>query len=495
MRDSKVLKNIIVGFGGQLIVIILGLIIPRVIIINYGSDVNGLFSTVTQIFTYMALLEAGIGQASRNALYKPIICRDIKRVSIVASITQRYFRKITLYYGMGVLILSVLVPYIIKSDVDKISIGFIVLLEGISGVISFYCVETYACILSVDGRGYINNGINVVSRIIGYIVKLIMAMTGMNILIIQLAFLFITFLRVLLFRWYFKKKYAWIDLKCTTKGEVLSDRKYYVITEVAWTVFSSTDIVVISVLISTQMSSVYSIYNLVFGSLNALLNAVYHSVSYILGQSYHEDIKKYEEIHDLYNSFFLGGMTILMSIAYILVIPFVKLYTQGVSDVNYIIEIVPLLFCLIQMLSWTRYVAGNLTAIAGYARRTCTISFVEAMLNIILSVFLGIKFGIVGVLLATVISLPIKVLWCLYIADRRVMHRSYKKTVSIIMINFFIFFMVVIINNKIQLHLKSYGEFIKYGFIITLIILPIGVMLNLFVNFSSVKKFTEVIKK
>ena len=69
---SKLAKNIVTGFGGQLIAIVLGLIVPRLLITNYGSDVNGLLSTVTQIFTYMALLEAGIGQAAKNALYKPI---------------------------------------------------------------------------------------------------------------------------------------------------------------------------------------------------------------------------------------------------------------------------------------------------------------------------------------------------------------------------------------------------------------------------------------
>lgn len=61
MKNNKLFKNIITGFGGQLIAIALGLMVPRLFITSYGSDVNGLLSTITQIFTYMALLEAGIG--------------------------------------------------------------------------------------------------------------------------------------------------------------------------------------------------------------------------------------------------------------------------------------------------------------------------------------------------------------------------------------------------------------------------------------------------
>ena len=76
MKKSKLLKNVITGFGGQFIAIILGLIVPRLFITSYGSDINGLLGTITQIFTYMALMEAGIGQAARNELYMPIAQKD-----------------------------------------------------------------------------------------------------------------------------------------------------------------------------------------------------------------------------------------------------------------------------------------------------------------------------------------------------------------------------------------------------------------------------------
>ena len=82
MNKSKFIKNVVFGFGGQLIILALGLIVPRMMISSYGSDVNGLVSTITQIFSYMALLEAGIGQAAKNALYKPIIKNDKNGIQI-----------------------------------------------------------------------------------------------------------------------------------------------------------------------------------------------------------------------------------------------------------------------------------------------------------------------------------------------------------------------------------------------------------------------------
>ena len=92
------------------------------------------------------------------------------------------------------------------------------------------------------------------------------------------------------------------------------------------------------------MASVYVIYNMIFSALNTLLNAVYTSINYLLGQAFHENIKKYEILHDNFTSIFLGGMTILMSIAYILILPFISIYTKGVSDINYIYASLPVFF-------------------------------------------------------------------------------------------------------------------------------------------------------
>lgn len=105
MNKTKVYKNVITGFGGQCIILVLGIIVPRILLTNYGSDTNGLLSTITQIFTYMALLEAGVGQAARNLLYKPIAENDKDGFSYIVSIARRYFRKLSVVYAGGVILL------------------------------------------------------------------------------------------------------------------------------------------------------------------------------------------------------------------------------------------------------------------------------------------------------------------------------------------------------------------------------------------------------
>ena len=79
MTKHKGLNNIISGFAGQFITVALGIVLPRLVLLNLGSEANGLLSTVTQIFTYFALLEAGVGNAALQAIYGPIGSGDTEK--------------------------------------------------------------------------------------------------------------------------------------------------------------------------------------------------------------------------------------------------------------------------------------------------------------------------------------------------------------------------------------------------------------------------------
>lgn len=480
--NSKFMKNVLFGFGGQFIILVLGIIIPRIMIVSYGSDINGLISTVTQIFTYMALMEAGIGQSARNALYKEIANKNKEGVSYIASIAQRYFRKITLYYGLGVIILSFITPLIIKSDIDNLTIILIVLLEGISGVISFYYIQTPSIILSADGKHYVNNGVFVINKTIGYIVKIMMAIFGVDIVVLQFFYFLITIGKVVFYKKYFKQHYSWINYELAPRNAKLKDRNAFVLTEFAWTIFSSTDVIVLSTFVSTQMSSVYSVYNFVFTNLNVLLNSVYNSVVYVLGQTFYEDRKKYIVFHDAFTSFFLGGITILMCVAYILVIPFIRLYTKGVTDIQYIYTSLPVLFGAIQILSWSRFITGNLTGVAGYAKQVSIISCIEASVNLILSIVLVQKYGIEGVLFATILALPIKIVYCVYICDKKILRRSILNSIKILGVNYAFFILTINVEKIINININSYFDLFICGVIVTVICTIIGVLLNIIVN-------------
>lgn len=475
--------NVVVSLLTQIVILALGLIIPRLYLTQYGSDVNGLIGTVTQIFTYMALLEAGIGQATKNALY-PFIRDKIKNrenISEVMSISKRYYEKVSILYTAAVVLLSFLLPLVLESNLSYWNIFAIVLFEGAAGSISFFFIEKWSMLLAADGMNYITANIDFASKLISYSLKIIFALMGFNVVFIQVAYFVASLSRLLIYKLYMDKNYGWIDYKRKTNGS-LKDRNSYIITEIAWTIFSSTDMIVLSIFCSTAVASVYSVYNMVFVAINSLLSAVYNSLTFNLGQVYHKNLEQYKTYHDVFNSIFVGLMTAFMSVTFLLINPFVELYTSGINDINYIYAELPFMFCVIQILSWSRYISGNLSGVAGYAKPVSVISLIEACSNIILSIVLVKKLGIIGVVAATVISLPIKVVYLNVLADKVIMKRSLTNTAKILVSNWALFGIIVMLKQHLSFAIPNFGIFCIYGVILSAIIGIIVLLTNVIIN-------------
>ncbi|MFR6132751.1 MAG: hypothetical protein ACLUI5_04230 [Fusicatenibacter saccharivorans] len=96
-RKRNSMNNFIWGILGNIITSIVAIIIPRLFIVNYGSEVNGLLSSIRQIYVYLALLEVGVGDASVVALYGPIGNEDHLAANKILAATDRYYKKLVVY--------------------------------------------------------------------------------------------------------------------------------------------------------------------------------------------------------------------------------------------------------------------------------------------------------------------------------------------------------------------------------------------------------------
>lgn len=84
MNARKSIYNILSGLLGQGIAILLGIMIPRLVIVNLGSESNGLLSSVNQMLIYLNLLESGVGTAALQSLYRPV--------------AEKIYQKLTAFY-------------------------------------------------------------------------------------------------------------------------------------------------------------------------------------------------------------------------------------------------------------------------------------------------------------------------------------------------------------------------------------------------------------
>ena len=119
---KKGIINVVIGVLGQLVILALGILVPRFVLKSYGDEANGLINAIGQIFTYLALIEAGVGQAALQALYGSIAKTDYKSTNEIMSETHKMFCRLTNYYIAFVVITAVIYPLFVHvSDTQHIS--------------------------------------------------------------------------------------------------------------------------------------------------------------------------------------------------------------------------------------------------------------------------------------------------------------------------------------------------------------------------------------
>ncbi len=475
---KKSVKNVLFGLSGQFIILIIGIFLPRLILKQYSDEVNGLVNAISQVFTYLALIEAGIGQATVQALYKPIVEDDKRSVSAIMSATQRYFRKLVIVYAAAVLLFALSYPLIIDTSGFKdvsllgspyLTVFLIVLLQGVSNVISFYFVNAYKQLLIADGHNYIISNLTTVSQILVALAKIVLIGIGVNIVVLQLSYLVINVLVAGIYAFLFKRKYSYVDFNEPPNTAALSQRNSFIIHEASSAIFSGTDVILLSVFCDLRVASIYAIYNMVFSAISILLSQLHNSCFYILGQKYNTDREGYVRVHDMYNILYISLTFILISVAYILINPFVGIYTSGVTDMDYVDKYLPFLFCLIQLLSCCRITDSNLVKVAGHAKQTVPRTIIESVINLSVSLIMVQFIGIYGVLLGTVVSLLYRTNDFVIYANLKILKRSVFKQYIKLIPFFAVFAFVVILNSVIDLGIVNYGGFIVWGFILVFV--------------------------
>ena len=150
-RSKKFLYNTVTSAMYQIIVFIVGIILTRVMLVHYGSEINGLVSSITQMITYLSLVEAGISSATVYALYKPLSTEDYPAISRIVSAAKKfYYQSGALFVGLVVIMAGIYAVSVKVTDLPPLWIGVLVIILGASGYLDFFTLAKYRAILTAD---------------------------------------------------------------------------------------------------------------------------------------------------------------------------------------------------------------------------------------------------------------------------------------------------------------------------------------------------------
>lgn len=492
MKAKRSIYNLIAALTSQGIIMILGFIIPRLTLTNYGSEINGYMTMVSQVYAYIGLLEAGLSTAVVQALYSPVTSNDKDEISSIINAAQKYYFKIARYYAIVVLAVSIILPLFINTSLSKIEMSIYFLLFGVSNVINFCFTAEMRPLLLAEGKNYVNSNITLIFHICSQMAKIVLLMWGTNIVILQLVYSVINIAQIGVYYFYFKRAYKWINRKISPNNKAIKQRSAFLGQQISNLIFSCTDVMLLSFFCDLKVASVYAVYMLIFNSISIVMSTITSSTHFILGQEYNSNRERYVKVHRIYESIILIVAFSLFTTAALLTIPFIKIYTVSVTDINYVDNLLPIMFCLNGLLATCKGTSLCLINFSFHAKQTMNRTFFEAGLNLIISLVLVSKLGIRGVLIGTGVALLYRLIDTLFYSNHVILKTSVIPTAKLYTVNFLVFAIIVYISIMKDIVINSWGEFVVAGLVYSLICGAAYIFINIIVNVKLYKEVFEI---
>jgi len=415
--------NFASGFLGRVLAILLNFAVRTIFIYCLNEaylSVNGLYSN---ILTVLSLAELGFGSAMVYRMYAPVAVKDYQK----AAALLQFYKKVYIIIGVVIFLLGLCVipfmDYIIKDkpDISGLTLYYILFLVNTS--ISYWFSSYKASVLYADQKEYIKTNVQNTMAILQsglQIVLLLLFRKYLLYLLIQLAgniFLNLYVAHLVDKRYPEIQTYQGASLSAEERVQIRKDTEALVLSRFGHVALNGTDNIIISAVVGVLWVGRLSNYTLICDSVTSVLCQITAAITGSLGNFFatedkHAGYALFKKVEFL--NFWLYGFSFIALVT--LLDPFVQIWAGERFVLGLPISIA---------IAINFFVAGYMNTLwvfrstIGLFKQGKFRPILVAILNIILSIFLGKLWGVFGVLFATFLSRAAISLWY----DPLILHR------------------------------------------------------------------------
>ena len=495
MKSKVTLINIISSLTLQVVTVISGFIIPKIILTNFGSSVNGLVSSLNQFLSYITLIEGGITGVVLANLYKPLVDHDNKKISAVLVTAKKFFNKIGylfIAYSIGV---AVVYPILSKEGFSWSFVASLTVVLSLNLLIQYLFSLSFRVLLQADKKLYVISFTQIVITVCNIACAFFSVKIYPSIHLLKLLTGLLYIIQPLVYGYFVKKHYS-INWGTEPDDNLLKERWNGFAINCAAFIHNSTDITILTIFTNLATVSIYGVYTLVTNGLNGLFAAVFRAIAPTVGQAYakgdeHELNKKL----DLFEFITFISVYFCFTLSGLLITPFVQLYTNGITDVDYIQPIFGVLIVMAEGLYLIKEPHLDLSYSANKFKELSVPAFVEAGINILVSIILVHKLGLIGVPIGTIAGMTYRMAYQIYFTTKIVKNRKqwifYKKLLAFS----FVTLIGVAICHFVPLTEITVWNWVLHAFIYALIFGVLYLILSLLLFKKDVRYLKEYILK
>ena len=491
-RRKKLYFNTLTALVLQIITFVCGFILPKYILLYFGSDINGLITSITRFLSVISFLELGIGPVIQSNLYKPLADKDEKAINEILVSSERFYKIISYIFLSYIVFLIILFPKF-NPEYNLLFSASLIVIIAISTFAQYYFGITFQVLLNADQKVYIVSIIQIITLVINTFVSVILIKKGCNIFVVKLASSIVFVIRPLFLNYYVKKTYN-LNLNVTYVDEPIKQKWNGFAQHVASVVTEEIDIILLTIFVGYKSVSIYSIYFLVA---NGVTKIVMMAVSGL--ESFWGNMIANKENRLLENTFELVEcMThLLITFIYcstaILISPFVLIYVKGSPDIiDYYVPVFGVLLTAAYGIQCLRIPYFRIIKAAGHYKETQNGSFIAMFINIIVSIILVLRFGLLGVSIGTLMAMIFHTLYFVFYLRKHIIFRSLKHFFKHVLIDFLSIYIILSLSKHISLTDLTYVDWVVYAIKISMISVSIILPFNCIV-FG--KRFVQLVKQ
>lgn len=447
-RTKNTGKNVVSGIANKLILLVLSFISRKLFVQYIGVEylgINGLFSNVLQL---LSLADLGFGVAMAYSYYKPLAENDKERLSGLTSFYKRIYSGIAVAVACIGLLLIPFLKYLVNME-QNIPHLYLIYIISLGNTVVSYLFVYKSAIITADQKSYLVNKVSIYINFIKLFIQCVLmylthnyfAYIGMEVVATISNNLVISFTAEKLYP-YIKKRG---ELSSEEKMDILQNMKSVFIYKVSAAIMSGTDSIIMSKIVGTIVVGFYSNYLIILNQLSAFVQIIFSSLTASVGNLLTENkVDRNYEIFKIMQMMSHWISAVVVTAILILIQDFISLWlgTEYLMSDRMVWAIaVNIYFSIAMQPIWSYREAS------GLYRKTKYIMLLTAVLNIVLSIVLGIKWGAEGIIIATVISRLLTYFWY----EPFIIYKSYfnKKSISYY-IDFVISIAIVIVSYNID---------------------------------------------
>ena len=486
--------NIATSLTLQIVTFTSGLIIPNLILKQFGSDVNGLVNSLNQFLSFITLLEGGLGSVILATLYEPLIKKDhAKTAKILRSANKFFFQLgiIFLVYCVGVIFLYL---QFVQTDFSAGYTGILGLILCGNLIVQYYCSITNRLLLEADQKGYIVYLIQIIVIVTVTIMTIVFIDTVQSIHMIKMIRMLVYLIQPICFYLYVKKHYT-LPVSAAYDEQVLSQRWNGLVQNIAFFIHSNTDVIILTLFTDLKSVSVYSVYSMIVIGVRAVIITIKNGFVPVLGNCLAlKDKKRLQYYFDIYEFIIFNVSTVVFGCTASLITSFVMIYTKGINDINYDQPVFALLITFAEFIYCIREPYISVDYADGKFKETRIGAFAEVAINLFVSLFLVIPYGLLGIAFGTLLAMVSRLFYHVLYNRNHVVYRSVKYFIKRLFIMAVCYIFFFIITRIIRYKAMTYIDWFVYAGCMFSIYSIITLVCNLLFDKPGMKKVYDYMK-